>query len=324
MWYHININQKGFNVVHFLCGGPILQGVCTMKKIAKIGMVVASFVAAASMVVSCAAAETVGTVLKTFGEFAYGVHTLTEIAKNTITASEARQIVGDNQAKLVVEAESGVITSADETTDDDSEVTAPAEDEKDESAEGDDVNVNLPVVDDGMVEIKPCEEMINVLKNKFGGVNVKTKYYVEGSDVQQVKTDEIKGDDFLAFVNENKFSPFNQLTARYLYAYEELIDFMSEENKKFDSSSAPFNAPFTYHVDSNGNFIIQTHYFTGIASSVSGGISCYYQQDTEILYDAQNKISRWQSSLGVILSTPNGSVHQGYILEMEFDWVEKA
>ena len=288
-----------------------------MKKIAKFCAMVASFAAAASLAISCAAAETVGTVLKTFGEFAYGVHTLTEIAKNAISASEAKKIVGDNQAKFVAESENGVLTSADETPDDDSEVTAPTEGEEN------DPDINIPAVNDD-VEIKPCEEMIEVLKNKFGGVNVTTKYYVEGTDVQQIKTDEVRGVDYIALVTDNKFSPFNQLTARHLYAYEELIDFMDAENANFDSSSAPFKAPFTYHVDSKGNFIIQTHYFTGIASSVSGGISCYYQQDTEILYDAQNKISRWQSSLGVILSTPNGSVHQGYILEMEFDWVEKA
>lgn len=284
-----------------------------MKKIAKFCAFAASIATAASMAISCAAASTVatvGTVLKTFGEFAYGIHTLTEIANNTISSSEARKLVGENQAKFVADSGNGISTSADETTDG-----------KEEPAEG---GNDAPANGDVTVDIKPCKEMIGVLKNKFGGVNVTTKYYVEDSDVQQVKTDEVRGVDFVALVTENKFSPFNQLTARHLYAYEELIDFMDAENAKFDSSGAPFNAPFTYHVDSNGNFILQTHYFTGIASSVSGGISCYYQQDTEILYDAQNKISRWQSSLGVILSTPNGSVHQGYILEMEFDWIEKA
>lgn len=278
-----------------------------MKKIAKICMAVASFATAACMAISCAAdkLEPVGNM---FGQFAYGVHALTQMAKDTITAAQARKLVGNNQLKLVASAKSGIATSAD--GEEAPIAPAPTEDEQNPT----------PTENDG---IKPCAEMVQALQSKYGGVNVTTKYYVEGSDEQKVKFDEVRGNDYVDLVTGNRFTPFNQLTARHLYVYEELIDFMNGENDNFDSNAAPFKAPFTYHLDAKENFIIQTHYFTGISSSVSGGISCYYQQDTEILYDAQNKISRWQSSLGVILSTPDGTVHQGYILEMQFDWVEK-
>ena len=275
-----------------------------MKKLAKICMALTSFAAAACMAISCSA-DAVEPVLNMFGQFSYGVHVLTEIAKDTITAGQAKSFVKQNQQKLIASVKSGINTSADETAVDGE--TAVADETENADSDG----------------IKPCDEMIKALQSKYGGVNVTTKYYVEDSDDQQVKTDEVRGDDFVSLVTDNRFTPFNQLTARHLYVYEELIDFMNAENDKFDSNGAPFKAPFTYHIDGNNNFIIQTHYFTGISSSVSGGISCYYQQDTEILYDAQNKISRWQSSLGVILSTPQGTVHQGYILEMEFNWVEK-
>lgn len=58
--------------------------------------------------------------------------------------------------------------------------------------------------------------------------------------------------------------------------------------------------------------------------SLRGGISASFRQDTEIMYDDDNKINKWQTSLGLIYSTPQGKTEQGYILEVEFEWQIKS
>ena len=70
--------------------------------------------------------------------------------------------------------------------------------------------------------------------------------------------------------------------------------------------------------------IIQSRDFAEIASSVGGGVGCSYRQDTEIVYDAEGKMVLWQTSLGISSSAPQGTMRQGYILEMSVEWIEKV
>jgi hypothetical protein len=42
-----------------------------------------------------------------------------------------------------------------------------------------------------------------------------------------------------------------------------------------------------------------------------------------MVYDEEGKLVKWQSSLGVYTATPSGTMKQGYILEMDFNWVVK-
>ena len=102
---------------------------------------------------------------------------------------------------------------------------------------------------------------------------------------------------------------------------------MEEENIRFQNSDvgliAPFKTIFSYHTGEEGNLIIQSRDFAEIASSVGGGVGCSYRQDTEIVYDMEGKMVLWQTSLGISTSAPQGTMRQGYILEMHVEWIEK-
>ena len=159
------------------------------------------------------------------------------------------------------------------------------------------------------------------------GCIITTKYYVESSDAMQNKEDTLIGTDFKNMLENNQFVPFNQLVAKNVIIFDELIEYMEEQNKLFASSSAaliaPFRSIFSYHTDKAGNLVVQTRDFAEIPSSVGGGIGCSYRQDTEIVYDSEGKMTLWQTSLGLYSSSPQGTMQDGYILEMQVNWTEK-
>ena len=171
-------------------------------------------------------------------------------------------------------------------------------------------------------------EVVRSILTNYAGCYITTKYYLENSDNLQSKTDKIVGTDFKSFLIDNQFTPFNQLVAKNIVAYDELIDYMEEENTRFQNSDlgliAPFKTIFSYHTGEDGNLIIQSRDFAEIASSVGGGVGCSYRQDTEIVYDAEGKMILWQTSLGISTSAPQGTMRQGYILEMHVEWIEKV
>ena len=173
----------------------------------------------------------------------------------------------------------------------------------------------------------PSEDYVNAILTKYASITIITKYYVTGEKKQQEKTDFLQGTDLKNLLRRNEFTPFAQLVTKGIIVFDELIVFMDGENTEFKNSkentTAPFNNIFTYHTDEKGNIVIQTHDFAEIPSSVGGGVGCSYLQDTEQLYDSENKLVKWQTSLGVYTATPNGTLEQGYILEVEFIWNEK-
>ena len=126
----------------------------------------------------------------------------------------------------------------------------------------------------------------------------------------------------------NQHVPFSQLIAKYILAFPTLIDSMETRNEEYRNSEeslvAPFTNIFSYHTNAKGELVIHTRDFAEIPSSVGGGIGCSYRQDTEILYDADNKMQKWQTSLGLYSATPHGTMKQGYILEVEFNWIQKV
>ena len=146
-------------------------------------------------------------------------------------------------------------------------------------------------------EASPSNSLVDSILSEYAACQIVTTYYVNGSKEKQIKVDLLQGIDFKSMLATNQFTAFNQLIAKYLLAFPSLIDFMEQNNEEWRNSNlsttAPFKAIFSYHTNSTGNLIIQTRDFSEIASSVGGGIGCNYRQDTEIIYDAQNKISKW-------------------------------
>lgn len=174
---------------------------------------------------------------------------------------------------------------------------------------------------------KPGQNLIEFVLSEYSGCQIVTKFYIDNSNEQSSKTDYLIGTDLKTMVTENKFSPFSQLVAKNIICFPELIDAMEGLNKDFQQSNttliAPFSTVFSYHTDSEGRLVIHSRDFSEIPSSVGGGIAASYRQDTEMLYDSQNKLIKWQTSLGLYSAAPQGTMRQGYILEVEFIWEQK-
>ena len=236
-----------------------------------------------------------------FGEFSYKGKTLTDYAVKTITAQEAKNIISKGVSKNSHQA------------------YAESRQKK--------LDISLMSVNSNMASYETPEEVVNDVLRNYAGCNVTTKYYVDGSDQMQTKSDKLTGLDFKSILSQNLFTPFNQLIAKNIIVFDDLIDYMEEQNATFELSDeglvAPFKSIFSYHEDANGNLIIQIRDYAEIASSVGGGIAASYRQDTEIIYDGEGKMTMWQTSLGLCSSTPQGTIKEGYILEMAVEWIEK-
>ena len=172
----------------------------------------------------------------------------------------------------------------------------------------------------------PSDEVVKKYMKLYSDCTAKTTYYLnDGKEV--LKSDFLQGTDFKDIVENNMFTPFNQLVAKMIIVFPELIDYMEEQNKEFRESDSgdtvPFSNIFTYHKDQHGNLVIQCRDFAEIPSSEAGGVGCSYRQDTEIVFDSNNKISDWQTSLGVYTASPQKTIKQGYILKVNFAWTEK-
>lgn len=248
---------------------------------------------AAACTLTAAACHKGGGNAAQFGIFGYNGIYLTDYAERQINSAEAKQLIGDNLSL----ASSGV---------------GPA---------------SARLLSDKQLPL-PSEELIEYYINKYSACQITTNYYVEGNDDKQVKVDIIQGTDFRSALEENSFVPYAQLVTKYIVCFPELIDSMEEANDAFTESEqasvVPFNNIYSYHESGDGYLVIQLRDYSEISSSVSGGISASFRQDTEIMYDDDNKITKWQTSLGLIYSTPQGKTEQGYILEVEFEWQIKS
>ena len=238
-----------------------------------------------------------------FGEFSYKGKTLKEYAVNTITAEQAKEMLAKSDGVSAFKSVGQKALSV--TT----------------------FGVRPMSLNTERDKCYPSDEIVNEVLQNYAGCNVTTKYYIEDSDNVQLKTDKLTGIDFKSVLQDNHFTPFNQLVAKNIIVYDGLIDYMEEQNKEFASSDmglvAPFKTIFSYHTDADGNLIIQIRDYAEIASSVGGGIGCSYRQDTEIVYDESGKMVVWQTSLGISSSTPQGTMREGYILEMSVEWIGK-
>lgn len=168
---------------------------------------------------------------------------------------------------------------------------------------------------------------VNIMLKKYGSLLTTVKYYVSEQAKQQVRQDLYQGTDYKNLLESNYYEPFGQMSVRYLFVNDDLLDEMEEQNYEFEDENkylvTPFNEPYTYHTNSDNQLIIQTHHFAELPASIGGGIGSTFRQDCESIFDKEGKIVLWQSSLGLYTSTPTGTVQEGYIFEVEFEWIEK-
>lgn len=167
------------------------------------------------------------------------------------------------------------------------------------------------------------ENMKTVL-TKYASLTATVKYYISNQEEQQVRVDFYQGSDFKFLLETNHYEPFGQMSVRYLFVDDDLLDDMERQNQEFLEEYhhivSPFNEPFTYHESEDETLIVQTHSFAELPASIGGGIGSTFRQDCELIFDVEGKITFWQSSLGIYTSTPTGTVKEGYIFEVEFNW----
>ena len=275
-----------------------------MKKLLLIILSVIICFASVGLVACDKNTSNVGSESSQFGEFSYKGKMLKEYAVNTITAEQAKEMLAKSDGISAFKVAGQKTLSV--TT----------------------FGVSTMSLNTERENCYPSDEVVNSILQNFAGCNVTTQYYIEDSDNVQLKTDKLTGIDFKSVLQQNHFTPFNQLVAKNIIVYDGLIDYMEEQNKEFAMSDmglvAPFKTIFSYHTDADGNLIIQIRDYAEIASSVGGGIGCSYRQDTEIVYDESGKMVVWQTSLGISSSTPQGTMREGYILEMSVEWIEKV
>ena len=225
-----------------------------------------------------------------FGEFGFYDHYLTKYSKEELSASEAKELIIANAQDCGLPLESAIPGIRDN---------------------------DLPL---------PSDDLVTAFTSRYADCEVKTTYYIDDGD-EEIKYDYLQGTDFKAIIGDNIFSPFNQVVAKIVVLFPEIIDYMEEQNQQFKGNEKydtyPFKTLFSYHKDSEGCLVIQCRDFAEIPASEAGGVACNYRQDTEIIFDKLNKIERWQTSLGVYTATPTGTITQGYILMMDFEWHEK-
>ena len=168
---------------------------------------------------------------------------------------------------------------------------------------------------------------VNTVLKRYGSLLTTVKYYVREAEKQQVRQDLYQGTDYKNLLESNYYEPFGQMSVRYLFVNDDLLDEMEEQNYLFEEENKylvnPFNEPYTYHTNEDNTLIVQTHHFAELPASIGGGIGSTFRQDCESIFDKEGKITFWQSSLGLYTSTPTGTVQEGYIFEVEFEWIEK-
>ncbi len=171
------------------------------------------------------------------------------------------------------------------------------------------------------------DETITNILTKYSSLVATTSYYVSDLEKEQVRSDSYQGTDFLALLENNHYEPFGQMNVKYIYVNDGLLDSMEEANTEFTNNKenlvSPFTYPYTYHTNESNELIIQTHSFAELPASVNGGIGSTFREDCELLFDEEGKITFWQSSLGLYTSTPTGTIKQGYIFSVSFEWIAK-
>jgi len=190
-----------------------------------------------------------------------------------------------------------------------------------------DNQIKLTNYNEMVIDKENLSSTIKTILTKYASVEIVVKYYVSGTEEQQVRKDLYQGTDFLYMLTQNDYTPFGQMSTKHIYVNDGLLDSMEEENKNYKNDyrnmTSPFNEPYTYHTSETNELIIQSHYFAELPASTQGGIGSTFRQDCESIMDSEGKIRYWQSSLGIYTSTPTGTVKQGYIFEAEFSWIEK-
>lgn len=224
-----------------------------------------------------------------FGSFCQNGRYLKEIAKKSISYSQAIEKVRGSRAKAMSYADAEEMASIDEEN-----------------------------------GIHPLPEgMVDSLVRKYSEVQIKVKYYNEKNKLTTTTDPSIQASRLEYHLKNNFLETSIGLRISNIIMLNDTLNDMEKANAAFSDRNAYFTHPYTYHTDRKKNLVIQMHAYMEMSSlGLNGGIDCNVRQDTEVQYDSENKITKWQTSLGVWLASVNGIVREGYIYEVEFEWIK--
>ena len=119
---------------------------------------------------------------------------------------------------------------------------------------------NKPMAKRANNDYKEDADDINTVLKRYGSLLTTVKYYVSEENKQQVRQDLYQGTDYKNLLESNYYEPFGQMSVRYLFVNDGLLDEMEARNVEFDQESGylvnPFNQPYTYHTNEDKQLII--------------------------------------------------------------------
>ena len=173
----------------------------------------------------------------------------------------------------------------------------------------------------------PTDTLVTDFTKKYSSCTVTTTYY--GEDGESTQSKFFQSAELKEMLQKNEFSPFSQFLIKYAVIFPDVIADMEAQNEAFRQSAeydlAPVQELFSFYTNRDGNLVIQIKSFEylELSDGIAGGADSVYRQDIEIVYDENNKISFWQSSMGITIAMPDGEVKQGCVMKAEFAWEEK-
>ena len=185
------------------------------------------------------------------------------------------------------------------------------------------VNQDVQAASDDNSVRPPSDNLVDSIKKKYSEIQITIKYY-NHKRKKMKKTDYIMFDLFSNALKNNYIDTSIGLRVSNILMFEIILDDMEDANKKFSDENAYYTHPYSYHTDVKRNLVVRMHAYAEMSSlNMNGGIACNFRQDTEVQYDSENKIKKWQTSLGMWVASASETVSEGYIYEVEFKWIKK-
>ncbi|MCH5161944.1 MAG: hypothetical protein J1G38_00450 [Clostridiales bacterium] len=172
-------------------------------------------------------------------------------------------------------------------------------------------------------------EDYNAFASAYAQFTVEISYFKDGSSKKKTETQIVANQSFHEYLQQNSVPASAGLVIKNFVLSADAVNYMVEQNSKFMADPryiyAPFRSLYSFHLDKAGRLVVQMRDYTEIpASATGGGVDCNYRQDTEAVYDGENKLIKWHTSLGVMISTAGDTLKEGYIYEAKFTWGEKG
>lgn len=172
---------------------------------------------------------------------------------------------------------------------------------------------------DDTVDLGLTSEQIKEIEIIYKSVTVTTSYWYNDKQFEKVDIEY----ELEEILGNNKFSIVNSMVVNNIVLTSDLLNHYNQIDLDFKAdiyySKAPILDKYTYHTDSDGNFVLAISDFSTNTATVSGTNTMEIHQ-TEAIYNHHNLITQYQASFGYQYPTPGGTENVGTVLEVSFEW----